>query len=96
MFTSFLGLHGEFLNLVNTDVVVGETGVEFIIRLVPGEGSAADEFLIGFLGLTLGLGVVELVGLERGLFDGEDVLLGGEIEHLDSVFTSDNNPVEFL
>lgn len=93
---SFVSLHGELLNLVNADVVVRETGVELVVGLVPGEGSAADVLLIGFLGLTLGLGIVELVGLEGGLFDSEDVLLGGEVENLDSIFASNDDPVEFL
>jgi len=74
---SLSGLHGELLDLVNTDVVVGETSIELVVRLVPGKGCATNVFGLGFLvgfgggrlrGLLL-LGGVNLVGEHRGLLN---------------------------
>jgi len=85
--------------------VVGPSGVEFVVGLVPGERGAADvlDFLV-FDGLVSVVGVnfdnlvhlLEVVLEHGGLSDFLDVLGAGEIEDLDTFFGSDNNPVEFL
>jgi len=83
--------------LVDTDEVVGETSVEFVVRLVPGEGSARNVFLSLDLAVgTSGLDGGALVGEHGGLLDLLDVTAGGEVEDLDTLFGSDNDPVEFL
>jgi hypothetical protein len=88
---------GDLIDLVDSDEVIGETGVELVVRLVPGERSARD--VLGGLdlgGVSSGLESGELVGEHGGLLDLLDVLGGGEVEHLDTIFTSDDDPVEFL
>jgi len=95
---SFGGLHGELLDLVNTDVVVGETSIELVIGLVPCERGATNVFGLGggLLVLGGGLGGVDLVGEHGGLLNLLDVAGRGEVEHLDTIFSSDDDPVEFL
>jgi len=98
-------LGGEFFNLINSDEVIGPSSVEFVIRFVPGKGSAADKF--GLLVLDVSLlsfvnNIRDLVSLldivlEHGdLSDFLNVPGRGEIEDFDSFFSTNNNPVEFL
>jgi len=88
---------GDLVNLVDSDEVIRETGVEFVVRLVPGEGSARD--VLGGSDLVVGSGGLEggaLVGEHGGLLDLLDVSGGGEVEDLDAFLSSDDDPVEFL
>lgn len=80
-------LCSSFLDLVNTDVVVGEAGEQVSAVLVPGEGDAAE---------GLGLGGALFVGLEGVLRDVLQEHLGGQIEDLDALFSADDEPVELL
>lgn len=79
------GSGDDILNSVDTDVVVGPASEQESSVLVPGEGSAAE----GLLG-------VSLVGLHGGLGDLLEDLGGGEVEDLDAVLGTDDEPVELL
>jgi hypothetical protein len=88
---------GDLVNLVDSDEVIGETGVESIVSGVPGERGARN--VLGSLNLGRGTGRFLgglLVGEHGSLLDLLDVSGGGEVEDLDTFFSSDNDPVEFL
>ena len=88
---------GDLVNLVDSDAVIGETGVELIVGVVPGERSARN--VLGGLDLATGSSGLlggSLVREHGGLLNLLDVSGGGEVEDLDTFFSSDNDPVEFL
>jgi len=78
---------GLDLELVDADVVVGPAGVEQATGLVPCEGSATE--------LLLRL-EVNIVGVDGDGVDFEDGLVGGEIQDLDTLLGTDDEPVELL
>jgi len=73
--------------LVDADVVISPAGVENVVGLVPCESSATN----GFLGL-----VVNIVGVDGNLSDDLFDGVGGEVEHLDTVVATNDEPVELL
>lgn len=70
-------------DLVDSDVVVGETGEEQVSALVPCETGAADG-----LGVLGGVGAFHGGGLEL-----HDELFGGEVPHADAGLGSEDEPV---
>lgn len=68
-------------DLVDTDVVVCEAGEQNVTVLVPGQGGAANG------GSSL------LIGVDRGNLDVSNELLRGEIQNLDALLGTDDQPV---
>lgn len=68
-------------DLVDTDVVVCEAGEQNVAVLVPGQGGAANG------GSSL------LIGVDRGNLDVSNELLRGEIQNLDALLGTDDQPV---
>jgi len=73
------------LDLVDTDEVVGPSRVEVGAGLVPGEGSAA-EVLLGR----------DFIGLHGASADVLQELVAWQVENLDALLGTDDEPVEFL